>query len=736
MSAAKAEFYIATNGNDAWSGALPEPNAEETDGPFATLQRARDAVRELKKEKKAPITVLIREGAYYLEESLIFEPQDSGTEDQPITYAAYPGETPVLSGGRKIVGQWKPYRDGIMMCELPEVKAGKLDFTQLFVNGKRQIRARYPNYDPDEPRVQGKGYINVKDALPLEVLEKRIADLDLLHPPKARPIGCLFDPETFTDKEWARPQEAVIHIFPSTYWGNLQWEIKEIDRENNILWFGHGGFQIWLPCGIRDNSRFFIENVFEELDAPGEWYLDKQEGVLYYMPPEGVDLATADVVAPVVKNLIEFKGTQYDPVCYINLSGFRIMHTASVFFKLYEGPSRGDWTIHRGGTVFFDGAVRCAVENCFFDAVGGNAVFFNNYNRYNRVVGNKFTEIGESAVCLVGSRHLTYGSVWAFPADNLVSNNLIHNCGAFGKQVAGVYCANAKRTTISHNHIYNMPRAGICFNDGWGGGHIIEFNRIHDTVLETSDHGPFNSWGREWYWCPVQGHGPASHIAGNVKREAHETTVMRYNYFCEAPGRGVGHYGSWGIDLDDGSSNYHIYGNLCLGIGVKCREGDYRTVENNIFINPGNVPAFQQTCENAQNRFLRNITVLSSRYDRPDLGIKYDAENKRPNFSANVPPVGPWLAECDNNLALNDAGEFLVSVSVKAQPGSGGTYNLKGWQAHGFGKNSIHADPMFVDPENGDYRVKPESPALKLGFKNFDMDKFGLLPDFPEKWRD
>ena len=259
--------------------------------------------------------------------------------------------------GKLSIDPWVAYGSGF-----PYGQSG------LDAGGSDPAHVPNPNYDPEEPRVQGKGYINAKDALPPEVLEKRIADLDLLHPPDLRPIGCLFDPETFTDKEWARPQDAVIHIFPSTYWGNMQWEIKEIDRENNILWFGHGGFQIFLPCGIRDNSRFFIENVFEELDAPGEWYLDKQEGVLYYMPPEGVDIATADVVAPVVKNLIEFKGTQYDPVCYINLSGFRIMHTASTFFELYEGPSRGDWNIHRGGTVFFDGAAHCAVENCFFQS--------------------------------------------------------------------------------------------------------------------------------------------------------------------------------------------------------------------------------------------------------------------------------------------------------------------------------------------------------------------------------
>jgi len=731
----KADLYVATDGDDAWSGKLSAPNAAKTDGPFATLARARDAVRELKGTKQGPIAVLVRGGTYYLGETLTFGPGDSGSEDQPITYAAYPGEIPVLSGGRKIVGEWKPYRDGIMMCELPQVKEGNLDFTQLFINGKRQIRARYPNYDPENPRVLGKGYINAEDGLPAEVARERVVQRDLLDPPRAAPRGFIFDPKTFTTKEWAKPQEAVVHIFNSHYWGNLQWEIQEIDWENHIIWFGHGGWQIWLPPRIASNSRFFIENVFEELDAPGEWYLDKQERILYYMPPEGLDLATADVVAPLVKDLVQFKSSQDNLVRHITLSGFRITHTTSVFLEAYEGPSRGDWNIHRGGTVFLDGAEHCTIEKCFFDAVGGTAVFLNNYNRRNRVLSNKFTEAGESAVCLVGSRHLTQGSVRAFPADNLVSNNLIHDCGAFGKQVAGVFCANAKRTTISHNHIYNMPRAAICFNDGWGGGHVVEFNKVHDTVLETGDHGPFNSWGREWYWCPIQSHGPASHEGGDVKRQAQETSVIRHNYFCEHRVHSLSRWGPFGIDLDDGSSNYHIYGNLCIGMSVKCREGDYRTVENNVFVNPVRQPSFGVCYENAHNRFLRNITVLSSRYDRPDLGVKYDREDTGDDvLRIGAAAKGPWIEECDYNLAFSDAGQFLVGVTPKGQEYC--QYTLEEWRAAGFGNHSVFADPLFVNPDKGDYRLKPESPAFKMGFKNLDLDKFGLTPDFPKQWRE
>ena len=243
------------------------------------------------------------------------------------------------------------------------------------------------------------------------------------------------------------------------------------------------------PYEVNEGSRFYIENVFEELDAPGEWYLDENEGILYYMPTKGVDLGTVLIEAPIFQQMVRFVGTQDEPVHHIMLCGFQIAHAASTFLEQYSIPSLGDWAIHRGGSVFFECTRNCAIEDCFFDAVGGNAIFISDYNRNIQVVGNLFVETGDSAVCLVGSHHLMVGSQRMFPYECLVSNNLIHNCGVLGKQIAGVYISRAKRISVSHNHIYNIPRAGICINDGPWGGHVIEYNKVHDTCRETGDHG-------------------------------------------------------------------------------------------------------------------------------------------------------------------------------------------------------------------------------------------------------
>ncbi len=156
MNAPEATFFVATGGRNAWSGKLPEPNEQETDGPFRTLARARDAVREMKEKEglTGPVTVMVRAGKYYLADTLVLGYPDSGSRDCPVTYTAYPGEKPVLSGGMKLTG-WKPYKGKIRQCRLAKARGGKWKFRQLFLNGERQIRARWPKFDPDDPLYGG-----------------------------------------------------------------------------------------------------------------------------------------------------------------------------------------------------------------------------------------------------------------------------------------------------------------------------------------------------------------------------------------------------------------------------------------------------------------------------------------------------------------------------------------------------------------------------------------------------
>jgi hypothetical protein len=537
--------------------------------------------------------------------------------------------------------------------------------------------------------------------------------------------GINFDPTTFTKKTWARPQEAVIHIFQAAYWGNLEWRVKSIDYEHHLIWFGEGGYQVGAkwdrhPARVNDHSRFYIENVFEELDSPREWYLDKVNGLLYYLPDANVNLDTAIVEVPVLEQVIKFVGKEQNPVTHVHVNGFRIAHTTSTFLKPYEINSLSDWSIYRGGSVFFQGARDCTVRNCWFDAIGGNGVFMSRYNRNNAVSGCKFTETGDSAICFVGDFALCNGTLHEFPFECTAENNLIRDCGVFGKQIAGVYISRSKRIRASHNLIYNMPRAGICIGDGTWGGHLIEHNHIHHTVRETSDHGPFNAWGRDRQWSLGQSHGTytVSHSldAWDALIDAMETVIIRNNLFEETSG--------WGLNLDDGASNYEIYNNISIGVSMKLREGAYRKVYNNIWYNSRIAVAIHTGNENNHDRYFHNITVMLD----DDM------------YSVIAPPVrGPWLEELDHNCLFKKGGSFSSRVSeLRGQDGPSRDiqhYTFEGWQGLGFDRHSSVADPLFENPEEKNFRVQAASPALRVGFQNFEM-AWGLTAEFPLQWSD
>jgi hypothetical protein len=706
-------LFVSSKGNDQF------PGSEEK--PFLTFERARDEIRKLKHmNPDTAFSVLVREGTYYFKQTLSLSAEDSGNMNGNVEYMAYPGEKPVISGGRKVEGTWSHYRDGIMMCHLNDKELMNYDFTQIFVNGKRQHRARYPDYDPSCPGFSGYTY-------PAD------AELEWPH------MEFKYDPAKFTDKKWAKPEEAVVHMFDAIGIGNIQWRVSGVDWDTYTIKLGKGGFQmndVWagrVVSGIDQRSRYFIENVFEELDCPGEWYFDKEKNVLYIMPEVGTDLNNALIEASCLKHVIELRGSEDNPVHHITFSGFRIAHTETTYLDEYEAPSLGDWTIHRGGAVFFEGVEDCSIEKCFFDAVGGNAVFLNNYNRRNRIYGNTVIEAGDSAICMVGSRRMAIGSNHPYSAEITVSNNLIHDIGVFGKQTAGVFMSVSMDNIISHNHIYNLPRAAICINDSTWGGHIVEYNNIHDTVRETTDHGPFNSWGRDRFWCLQQSHGPVSHCAGDVKQDAQKTTVVRNNRFED--------YTWWGPVLDDGSSNFHVYNNLCIGCGIKAREGDYRLIENNIIINPVDPPGFNVGYENNSDCFTKNIIVISSDDDNEKIqsidwgGMKgFDAVFNNGKSSSRMlrfagPPMkGPWFKMWDYNLYFNYAGGFKANVIFRPfEDNRQKDYSFKEWQEAGIDIHSLFEDPMFIDLENRDFRLHPDSSAFKLGFKEFDMNSYGLI---------
>ncbi len=651
-------IYVSAGG-----GADNNPGTREK--PVRTPAAARKIVSKHDARGEKPIEVVLDGGTYYLPETLVFTAEDSGARGAPVIYRSAEGQDVIISGGKKVDLEWKPYKNGIMQAGVPD------GFTsdQLFVNDKRQHMARFPNYDPDAQYFQG---FSARSTSTQKV------------------------------KEWSDPAGGYVHAMHRSLWGDMHWRIT--GKKNGELKMV-GGWQNNRQMGSHKKFRF-VENIFEELDAPGEWYLDKKKNILYFYPPEGVDINDATVEVVRLEHLVEFRGDLNSPVKHVNLQGLTFTHTARTFMENKEPMVRSDWTTYRGGAIFFNGAEDCAVDHCYISQVGGNGVFVNKYNRRISVVGCHIAEAGASAVSFVGDPKALRSPLFEYhqtqtleemdktpgpktpnyPAECLVENCLIYRNGRVEKQTAGVNIAMSESITIRHCSIYDCPRAGINICDGAFGGYIIEFNDVFDTVKETGDHGSFNSWGRDRFWHPERGQTVrwVQKHPDMPKWDAHKTTVMRNNRWrCDH---------GWDIDLDDGSSNYEIYNNLCLAGGIKLREGYFRKVENNILVNYSFCPHVWYT--DCHTTFKNNI-VWKDRY--------FPAGMRRTDQGENI----------DYNLVHKQGAE--------------GTEPAKGLaKFSGDDEHSIIADAMFVDPIRGDYRVKDGSPALKLGFKNFPMDRFGV----------
>ena len=603
--------------------------------------------------------------------------------------------------------RWEPSEKGVFRADVSDCSS--VVFDQLFINGQRQHMARYPNYGERGAVASGGGYSSIN----IPVFGGTAADA--------------IAPERV--KAWSNPTTGFVHALHGALWGSHHYQITSVDANGAVELVG-GWQENRSRHGMHKEYRF-VENIFEELDAPGEWFLDRKTEMLFVFPPEGIDLARAKLATTALKQLFVLKGTMAQPVEYIAFRGLGFEHSTRVFMEPYEKMTRGDWSLARLAAVYIEGAREVKVRDCHFQRLGGTAIYLRDYNRHVDVTGCRFNDICESAVVLVGDLDSAYSPSVGYhnsvpldqidrtvgprtqnhPAYCTISNNLIYDIGVLGKQTAGVFMSIARDIVVRHNTIYHVPRSGITINDGSFGGHLIEHNDVFGTVRETGDHGPFNSWGRDRHW--QTGHAGAnksdqSKAPQMARLDNYKTTHIRHNRFSH-----VGSF-SWGIDLDDGSSNYHVYKNLNLGCSIKLREGIFRLVENNVSVGP--IPLGKHVCYDNNHDVIRRNIYVNTEGNSVFGGIVAKPEQ---------------LDQADYNLYYCYSGDPVFKFSGKAPEGFKAEMSFRDYRERGFETHSLFADPMFVDPDNYDYRVRPDSPALALGFDNFAMDNFGAWkPEF------
>ncbi len=829
-------FFVAPNGRDEWSGRLPSPNRTKTDGPFATLHRAVEAVRTLKRQQggtlQQPVTIYLRGGTHFLRDPIVLTPEDSGTATAPITFAAYRNEKAIVSGGRRITG-WKQTtfnNNPLWVAELPEVQEGRWFFRTLRVGEKWAIRARYPNFDPTNPLKGGWLFIhwsgqpwergafdegvgrihNVGDRLEwqivvpsagryrvwvryahnmkqfgVDMMDDRTAlrvndgepvllrnlpdtgswgnfrwtmaaeiDLDAgkhtlvwenlrggglnldafaltddpnWHPEKAiqvigwwrelqvqppqqgkhlliiqaeactkaigkevfvpRPtphgtrnrIGV--DPQRFP--KWKDWDGAEVHIFPAWGWVNAILRVEGVDEDQSVL-------LVNCEQDLRLGNRFFISGVREALDAPDEWHLDRKTGQLLYLPPKGLDLTKTEVVAPAMDRLFVLQGDAKANrfVEHIRFRGLIFIDTD------YTAP--GGYYVPADAALWFVAARHCMVEGCEFRWLGGYAVRMEQRSHKNAIVGNTMHHLGGGGVILLGDTATQ-------PFDNTITDNIITDCGLVYKHVAGVYATTSSGNYIAHNYIARMPRYGISLKsygpNASSHRNIVEFNEIVDTNLETNDTGAIETLGRDMQ------------LTGNI---------IRFNIIRNVVGMGttpdgefLTPYFTWGIYLDDYSSGTTVYGNIVVGtvLGAVCIHGGKdNIVENNIFVDGQEHQIRLQPRDEFMtgNIFRCNIIVFRN----PQAIVWYSYAHTWGRHR---------LKEVDFNLYWHTGGLDLAKTERAITPEG----NFEKWREAGFDRHSLIADPQFIAPEKGDFRLKPNSPAFKLGFKPIPVEKVG-----------
>ena len=679
-------FYVDTiKGKDSNTGSIKYP--------FKTIMRAVKAARFAGKYS----TIVLREGTFYLTETIELEPQDKG-----LTIQSYQEEEVWISGGKVITPKWERYDvnpskgTNIYKADISSHDVNVIP--GLRVNKKRAIRARYPNADPElgfgsqllakewlPPTIPPQPDTQVNPDQPYRNSSVSFKKYQLgiggtcqnFNPPAGYwcgnntegggaetyriPSGMVANHQILSNSPYKNPKRAIIHAWRPAHWASWMFEVSSYDGKSGNFKFSKGGFQ-----GARGNNQgaeFVIENVKEELDAPTEWFYDEDKKVLYYFhnaTPGSEPPRDSLFIATQLKTLISIKGSKSNPVEDITISGVNFRDTAYTYMDPHGMPSGGDWGLQRIGALFLEGTKNVTIENGIFERLDGNAIMVSGYNRNATIQYNEFVWIGDTAIAQWGytSGANVTGMGWDGtdgnqPRFSRILYNFAHELGIWEKQSSFYFQAKSCQNLIMGNIFFNGPRAGINFNDGFGGGSNLTENILFNTCRESGDHGPFNSWDRQVFVTDVLDGTPATqkdwdYISSNF---------MIANYNSQEA-----------IDNDDGSNYYKTSGNFFAysGNGMKNDFGGHDNWHfNNIYAYVGRGFGVVPQLPGHADYFYGNEVIMTK-----------DGDYGLAQVCNDIPGVVPKTVVHDNHIytpngKVTECGMSLAEWQVKGNdPGS------------------------------------------------------------------
>lgn len=659
-AASATEFTVAPGGSDQGDGSAGQP--------FATIERARDAIRSLKQAGPlaAPVTVRIQAGIYRLTRPIQFTAADAGTAACPIRYVGAAGAPPVLDGGRPITG-WTRHDDRLWIAHLPEVARGAWHFRQLFVQGQERPRARIPN----------QGYLRVA-ACP-DGTPKTTG----YHVPCRR---FEFKPGDLR-ANWTNLSDVEVVVYH--FWTDAHLPVRSVDESSHVVTFTKQSSKTFTDDFSEAGARYIVDNVFEGLDAPGEWYLNRRTGELFYYPLPGEDPNRVPIVAPVAPQLLQLTSVEH-----LEFDHLAFAHNR---FELPAGDSNS-----RQGSIAIPGAItltfsaHCRFADCAVTQLGGYAFEVKSGCSDDAFAGNEIAQVAAGGFRINGGTEIDPPRERTH--DIRIEDNAIHDYGTDYPSAVGVMLMNAAGCVVSHNAIHHGGYTGVSVGWVWGylrsvsTDNLIAYNDIHDIGGVLSDMGGIYTLGVS----------PGTVIRNN---RIHDVTANSY--------------GGWGIYQDEGSTHLLVENNVVYRTMFAPYNIHYAkevTVRNNIFAF-GKLEQLSRTrMEAHKSVFLENNIV----YWRS--GELYSKDWKDAPYPFHASAIHPDVRltstfDADWNLYFNPG------LPLDAVRFNGATWAE--WRQRGKDRHSVYADPKFADPDHGDFTLAPDSPALALGFRPINLQTVG-----------
>jgi len=578
--ATAADFHVAPGGKDDQPGTA--------DKPFATIARAQQAARKVNGER---VTVHLHDGTYELDAPLTFTGEDAGTADHPVTYRAAAGQSPILSGGRRITG-WQVDDAGVWHVTLDAVKNGQWAFNELFVGGERATRARFPN----------ESYLRVEKVGEDKRTNFTYNEGDL---PK---LGSVEGLELVFLHDWSISRVLIASIDPAS---------RTVKTAHNV---GPSAPHYRMDH-YEKHPRYFIENHAALLDAPGEWYLDTKTGRLSYKPREGQSPEKVAVVAPKLSKLITVQGAADKPVEHLHFENLTLQHCAYHFGPRYaagqaafheEVESGGGLRVPTDAAITIDHARHLRLAGLSIAHVGGSGLWVHQNAHHIDILDAHVHDTGGNGLMIGQTKDESPTSHIA------VTDSVVEHVGKRFYGSIGIWIGMTQHVRVKHNHVRHTPYTGISIGWRWNdsdssaGNNTIAHNHIHHNMQILSDGGGIYTLGRQ----------PGSKLAFNV---IHDIPLN------------AGRAESNGMFLDQGTSNFWIAHNVIYNTDrapLRFHQAKLNTSQNNVLVVPTDQPPYRYNRTEAEHIIKVDDRVIpAGDFDAGKYQKIIDAAGPRPTLA-------------------------------------------------------------------------------------------------------